>query len=115
MVKKWVPAQGDIVMLQFNPKAGRDQVGFRPTLVLSPKNYNQKVGLLIACPITSKQKGYPFEVKLPNKLKTHGVILADHVKNLDWNVRKARFVEKVPALTLEEALTRLGVLLQRTG
>ena len=113
MVKNYIPSQGDIITLQFNPKAGREQAGLRPALVLSPKSYNQKVGLLVACPITSKQKGYPFEVPLPKKLKTHGVILSDHVKNLDWNVRKTRFVEKVPTDTLEETLSKLGVLLQR--
>lgn len=111
MVKAYVPARGDIVFLQFNPQRGREQVGLRPALVLSPKEYNEKVGLMLACPITSQAKGYPFEVALPRGLKTRGVILADHVKSLDWKARQARFLGKVPAITLSEVLEKISLLL----
>jgi mRNA interferase MazF len=111
MVKRYVPAQGDIVMLQFHPQRGREQAGMRPALVLSPQQYNAKVGLMLACPMTSNAKGYPFEVALPVGMKTHGVVLADHVKSLDFGARGARFVEKMPREVLEKVLCKLELLL----
>jgi len=73
----YIPNRGDIVWITFNPQAGHEQAGRRPALVLSPAVYNDKVGLAILCPITSQIKGYPFEVLIPDGLKTSGAILAD--------------------------------------
>ena len=56
------PQRGDVIWLNFHPRAGHEQDGRRPALVLSPKAYNRKVGLAIVCPITNRSKGYPFEV-----------------------------------------------------
>lgn len=112
MVKRWTPAQGDIVFLQFDPQKGREQAGVRPALVLTPEQYNGRVGLMIVCPITSNAKGYPFEVMLPTGIRTHGVILADHIKSVDWQARRAKFVEHVPKNTLEEVLKKLALLLE---
>lgn len=106
-----MPERGDIVMLQFSPQAGREQAGMRPAFVLSPRRYNAKVGLMLACPITSKSKGYPFEVPLPGNLKTHGVILADHVRSLDWKHRHARLIEIAPKQVTLEVVGRLDLLL----
>ena len=105
------PKRGDIVWLTFNPQAGHEQAGRRPALVLSPATYNGKVGLAILCPITSKVKGYPFEVVIPNGLKVNGAILSDQVKSLDWKARKAEFVCKAPLATLDEVLQKLNTLL----
>lgn len=111
MVKRWVPAQGDIVFLQFNPQKGREQAGMRPALVLTPAKYNDRVGLMLACPITRNAKGYPFEVMLPAGLRTRGVILADHVKSLDWRERQAKFVERVAETAVDHVLEKLALLL----
>ncbi len=100
MVKPYVPERGDIIWLEFEPQTGREQKGRRPAIVLSHKIYNEKVGLGLFCPITSQEKGYPFEVKLPIRLKTKGVILADQVKSFDWRNRNASFVEKSDAYTI---------------
>ncbi|MEK7201042.1 MAG: endoribonuclease MazF [Patescibacteria group bacterium] len=105
------PDRGDVVSLQFTPQCGREQAGRRPALVLSPRSYNAKVGLAILCPITSHTKGYPFEVTLPRGLKTQGVVLADHVKSLDWHMRGARIIERVPPSVLAEILAKLSLLL----
>ncbi len=86
---EYVPDRGDVIWLQFNPQAGHEQAGRRPALVISPKAYNRKVGLLICCPITNQKKGYPFEVNLPEGIGITGVILSDQVKSLDWKVRQA--------------------------
>lgn len=107
----YVPDRGDVVWLDFDPQAGHEQAGRRPALVLSPKIYNQKSGLALMAPITSQAKGYPFEVALPTKGKTGGVVLADHVKSLDWRVRKAEFRERTPGAVVQAALEKLGLLL----
>jgi mRNA interferase MazF len=111
MVTPTVPDRGDIISLQFNPQSGREQAGRRPALVLSPRSYNTKVGLAILCPITNRAKGYPFEVALPQGMKTKGVVLSDHVKSLDWQAREARFIESVPPAVLVEVFAKLETLL----
>jgi mRNA interferase MazF len=70
MAASYVPERGDLVWLQFDPQAGHEQAGQRPALVVSPKSYNRRVGLALFCPITSRTKGYPFEVLLPAGLAT---------------------------------------------
>lgn len=111
MVKSIAPDRGDIVSLQFDPQRGKEQRGRRPALVLSPHSYNGKVGLAILCPITRHTKGYPFEVALPRTMKTKGVILADHVKSLDWQAREARIIERVSPSVLADILAKLELLL----
>lgn len=71
------PDRGDIVRLTFDPQAGHEQAGRRPAVILSPKAYNARVGLALICPVTTKVKGYPFEVALPRNLAVSGVVLAD--------------------------------------
>jgi len=105
------PERGDVVWLDFNPQAGHEQAGRRPALVISPFSYNQKVGLAIFCPITNQEKGYPFEVKLPKNLKAKGVILADQLKNLDWQKRNVEFICKVTEDVLEEVSEKIETLI----
>lgn len=83
VARGYVPDTGDLIWLDFNPQAGREQAGRRPVVVLSPRAYNHKSNLAIVCPITSQVKGYPFEVSVPEGLPIGGVILADHLKSLD--------------------------------
>ena len=108
----YIPERGDIVWLSFNPQAGHEQAGRRPAVVLSPKLYNQKVGLAIFCPITNQVKGYPFEVALPKEAGVTGVILSDQVKSLDWQIRQVEFIEALPESVITEVLKKLGTLLQ---
>jgi mRNA interferase MazF len=111
MVKKiYIPERGDIVWLNFNPGAGHEQKGKRPAMVISPKNYNEKVGLGLFCPITTKIKNYPFEVKIEND-KICGVVLADQIKSLDWKTRKIVFIAKVDPEKVDEIIAKIGVLL----
>ena len=112
MAKRYVPERGDIVWLQFDPQAGHEQAGKRPALVLSPSAYNGRVGLALLCPITSQQKGYPFEVALPGGLRIPGVVLADQVKSLDWRFRRAERVDGVPLAVLDETVAKIRVLLE---
>ena len=108
----YVPNQGDLIWLTFNPQAGHEQAGRRPALVLSPASYNGKVGLAILCPITNQEKGYPFEVKIPAGLGVTGVILADQVKSLDWRVRQAEYIAQLPTRIHQQVLAKLTVLLE---
>jgi mRNA interferase MazF len=107
----YVPQRGDAVWIDLNPQAGHEQAGRRPALVLSPAAYNGKVGLAILCPITNQVKGYPFEVPIPAGLAVTGVILADQMKSLDWQVRRADRICTLPQETVTEVLHKLGVLL----
>lgn len=107
----YCPKQGDVVWLSFTPQTGHEQAGYRPALTLSPESYNRKAGLALFCPITTKAKGYPFEVPLPEGLKVSGVVLSDQVKSLDWQARGARFSGKIPAKVLAEVTGRLEALL----
>ena len=113
MVKLYEPDRGDIVMVEFSPQSGREQAGRRPALVISPHSYNSKVGLMIACPITSKLKGYSFEVLVPSSAKIHGAILVDHIKSLDWNARSVQFVEKISGNVLNEVIKKLELLIAK--
>lgn len=107
----FVPDAGDLIWLTFDPQAGHEQAGRRPALVLSPKSYNQKSGLALVCPVTNQMKGYPFEVPVPRDRGVMGIILADHVKSLDWKQRQAERIGSVPLSTLNEVLARLAPLL----
>lgn len=111
MAHPYCPKRGDVVWISFSPHAGHEQAGHRPALTLSHESYNRKTGLALFCPITSKAKGYPFEVPLPPGQKISGVVLSDQVRNFDWQVRKAQFVGKAPAATLADVLSRLEALL----
>ena len=108
----YIPDRGDIVWTDFDPQAGREQAGRRPALVLSPQVYQKAAGLMICVPITSKAKGYPFEVPLSGK-KVAGVALADHVKNLDWRTRGAVFIERAAPVVLGKVQDHVQQLIGR--
>jgi len=107
----YIPDRGDVVWVSFNPQAGHEQAGRRPALVLSPAAYNGKVGLALLCPITNQVKGYPFEVPIPENQTPKGVILADQVKSLDWEVRRAELIYSLPGPVVKQVLQKLGTLL----
>jgi mRNA interferase MazF len=112
VTRDYVPEAGDLVWIDFTPHAGREQAGRRPAVVLSPRKYNEKVGLAVLCPITSHSKGYPFEVALPPGHRMTGVILSDHLKSLDWRHQNAHKGGKLPPAILAMVLERISALLQ---
>ena len=109
--REYIPDAGDIVWVDFTPQAGHQQAGRRPALVLSPKIYNDKAGLAVMCPITSRVKGYPFEVAIVRSGPIQGVVLSDQLKSLDWRQRKAERAVRVSPKVLEEVRGRIAVLL----
>ena len=109
--RRYVPDRGDVVWLQFTPQAGHEQAGHRPALVLSPASYNRRSGLMLCCPITSRVKGYPFEVALGGGQDLAGVVLADQVKSLDWKARQASKKGRASSQVMAETLSKLQTLL----
>lgn len=91
-VSEYIPDAGEIVWLEFSPQAGHEQAGHRPAIVLSPAAYN-RFGLMLCCPLTTKRKGYPFEVPIDDGRQ--GVVLADQVKSLDWRARNAKIKGRI--------------------
>ena len=110
MVKAWLPDRGEIVWLHFDPQAGHEQAGHRPALVLSPARYNGPRGMMLCCPMTTRIKGYPFEVVVSDEPPS--AILVDQVKSLDWRARKASRKGRVPAEVLADVRAKLKALLQ---
>jgi len=107
----YVPERGHVVWLNFTPHAGHEQGGRRPALVLTPSAYNGLTGLMLAAPVTSRVKGYPFEVALPQDGPVRGVVLSDHVRSLDWRARRAEYVMDAPVEVLDEVGGKLMALL----
>ncbi|HMR30841.1 MAG TPA: type II toxin-antitoxin system PemK/MazF family toxin [Geminicoccaceae bacterium] len=105
------PERGDLVWLDFSPHAGREQAERRPAIVLSPRAYHQKTPYVVVCPITSRIKGYPFEVVLPAGLVVSGAVLADQLKSVDRHGRRIERVGTAPAEVLAEIDNRLRALL----
>jgi mRNA interferase MazF len=109
--RAYLPERGDCVWITFNPVQGHEQTGRRPALVLSPRSYNRKTGLCVVCPATRHKKGYAFEVSYAPTKNEPSVILADHVRCLDWRVRQVQLIDHVPAEVLDEVVAKLEGLI----
>ena len=92
----YVPAQGDIIMLDFSPQSGHEQAGRRPAVVISNNAFSQYTHAAIVCPITNTDNQFPTHVALAGRTKTTGVILCEQCKSLDIFARNASFVESLP-------------------
>ena len=110
-MKSYIPARGDIVWLNFDPQVGHEYSGHRPALVLSPSEYNERIGLILCCPMTNQVKGYPFEVLVDGNPKK-GVILADQVKSMDWREREAEKKGNVTQGTLAEVVGKIKTMME---
>lgn len=107
--REYVPDAGDIVWLHFDRQAGREQAGRRPALVLTPARYNGARGMAICCAMTTKIKGYVFEVVVSQRPPS--AVLADQVRNLDWRARRARRKGAAPPPVLAEVRAKIKALL----
>ena len=107
----YVPKQGDVIWINLNPQSGHEQAGKRSALVLSPVEYNSKVGLALLCPITTQIKGYPFEVLISAGSPVSGVVLSDQIKSLAWRTRNCQFICSLPKETTSEVLKKLYTIL----
>ena len=111
---RYVPRRGDIIRLDFGPSAGHEQQGTRPALVLSPEHIN-RFGMALACPVTrggAFARGRAWTVPLAAAgLATDGVVLCNQVRTVDWKVRRAQFIEAVPAELIADVLARVATLI----
>ncbi len=107
----YVPDRGDLIWVTLNPVAGHEQAGRRPALVLTTKSYNRKMGLCVLCLATRQRKGYAFEVASVGADGMESIVLADHIRNVDWRARNAELMYTVSEHILLAVVARLQALL----
>lgn len=108
---KYIPEQGDIVALSFDPQSGHEQKGRRPALIISNKVFNQHLGLAFACPITNTKRDFPFHIEVISENIT-GFIMTEHLKSIDYNTRNIKFIEKANQKTINQVLGIVESILQ---
>ena len=106
----YVPDAGDVVWLEFDPQAGHEQAGRRPAMVLTEARYNRLRGMMVCCPMTSRIKGYVFEVVVSRDPPS--TVLTDQVKSLDWRARRASRKGAVGPEILAEIQGKIRLLLR---
>ena len=95
MVKNtYIPKQGDIVFVDLNPTKGHEQKGYRPAIVVSNDVFNIHTKMVFLCPITSNIKDFPTHYILEDTKKVFGSVLCEHIKSIDYESRKLKFIEK---------------------
>lgn len=107
----YTPERGDLVWIDLDPQTGREQRGRRPAVVVSPAVYNARSPLAWLCPVTSKKKGYPFEVDLAKGLPIQGVVLVDQMRNLDYRVRRIEFIARLATEQCQDILAKARTML----
>jgi len=110
-VVKYIPEQGDIVALNFDPQSGHEQKGRRPAIIISNKTFNQHLGLAFACPITNTKRDFPFHIKVHSDNIT-GYIMAEQMKSIDYNARNIKFIEKANQNTINQILGIIDSIIQ---
>jgi mRNA interferase MazF len=108
----YVPARGDFVRVVLDPRVGREQSGERPALVLSDQAFNDLIGCAFMAPVTGTQRGWPFEVEIPDGWRVTGVVLADQIKNIDFTARFVRFLAPSPEGLVDAVLERVATILK---
>ncbi len=103
----YVPRQGDIIAITFDPQSGHEQKGRRPALVVSKDLFNRGTGLAIVCPITNTERGFPFHVPVPKSGNLTGFIMVEQVKSVDFHARRAKRIGRASAELLSNALSIL--------
>lgn len=112
MVKKYIPKQGDIVFLDFNPTIGHEQKGFRPAVVISNNIFNINTKMVMICPITSNEKEFPTHYKLEDTKKVHGAVICEHIRSIDYEIRNLNFVEKLSNNEFISIITLLNACIE---
>lgn len=112
MVNKYIPKQGDIVLLDFSPTKGHEQAGKRPAFVISNNVFNKYTKMAIVCPITSNEKEFPTHYVLEDAKKIHGTVLCEHIRSIDYETRKVKFVEKASSNDLISVITLMNACVE---
>jgi mRNA interferase MazF len=111
VVKPYIPDAGDIIWINFDPQAGREQACRRRALVLTDLSYNRSSGLAVVCPLTSRRKPYPFAIPVTVD-DVDGAVLADHLKSMDLQARNVKFHSKADPALLNRVRGYVAVLLR---
>ena len=107
----YIPRRGDIAWVDLDTSLGREQQKRRPALILSPIQYHKQTSLALIVPITSKIKGYRFEVPLPEGFPIQGVILSNSIRTIDWRVRNLDYIITAPDSLIIQVKARYQTLL----
>ncbi|MCD4757360.1 MAG: type II toxin-antitoxin system PemK/MazF family toxin [Arcobacteraceae bacterium] len=108
---KYIPEQGDIVALNFDPQSGHEQKGRRPAIIISNKVFNQHLGLAFACPITNTKRDFPFHIEVISENIT-GYIMTEQMKSIDYKARNIKFIEKADQQTINQILGIIDSIIQ---
>lgn len=108
---KYIPEQGDIVALSFDPQSGHEQKGRRPAIIISNKVFNKHLGLAFACPITNTKRNSPFHIEIDSENIT-GFIMSEQMKSIDYNSRNIKFIEKANQNTMDKILGIIDSIIQ---
>lgn len=101
----YVPVQGDLVVLTFDPQAGHEQMGRRPAIVVSVEPFNRTTRLAVCCPITKTRRDTPFHVPVPDHGGLTGYVMCEQMKSIDYRVRRAKKIGSAPRELLDEVLS----------
>jgi mRNA interferase MazF len=106
-----LPEAGDIAWFEFDPVRGTEQAGRRPGLILTSREYHQRSGRAVVCPISSRGDAWPFNVPLPLEIRTRGFVMTDQVRTLERSGRMFNIIERIPTAVLNDVRGRLAALL----
>ena len=110
-MKPYVPQKGDFISVTFDPQSGHEQKGRRPALVVSNTLFNERTGLAIVCPLTGKERSFPFHVAVTDNQDVSGFVMVEQVKSIDFRARRLKYIGKAPECVLEEVLAILDACL----
>ncbi|MBW2584569.1 MAG: type II toxin-antitoxin system PemK/MazF family toxin [Deltaproteobacteria bacterium] len=94
----YIPRQGDIIAITFDPQSGHEQKGRRPALVVSKDLFNRSTGT---------ECGFPFHVPIPENSTLTGFVMVEQVKSVDFRTRRAKRIERASDELLANALSIL--------
>lgn len=91
-LKRWAPGRRDMIWIDCNPQAGREMRDFHPLLVLSPKAFNERTGIVIGLPMATAEfnQTNPFAARIDGPGRKTGYILAHQPKSFLWRARRAK-------------------------
>lgn len=109
---KYIPKQGDIVYVDLDPTKGHEQRGTRPAIVISNNVFNEHTKMVVLCPITSNIKDFPTHYILEDSKKIVGAVLCEHIRSMDYETRKIRFVEEASEKDLLSVITLMNACIE---
>lgn len=112
MVKKYIPKQGDVVYLDFNPTKGHEQTGVRPAIIISNDIFNEHTKMVMVCPIISNNKYFPTHYCLEDTKNIKGSVLCEHIRSVDYEARNVKFVEKLSDNDFISIITLLNACIE---